>query len=234
MNETFNIYCDESCHLEHDHQPIMVLGAVSCQLAKAREIAKHIRELKEQYQLSPTFEIKWSKVSPAKINFYLDIVKYFFNSPDLRFRGLVIPDKGRLRHDAFIQDHDTWYYKMYFVLLKQILGPASRYRIYLDIKDTRGSLKIAKLHDVLCNSMYDFDKAIIERVQQVRSHEVEILQLADLITGVLAYVHRNFNTSSAKLSLVEHVRQYSGHTLRQTTLPKEAKFNLLVWDAQEW
>jgi hypothetical protein len=24
------IYCDESCHLENDHIPVMVLGAVTC------------------------------------------------------------------------------------------------------------------------------------------------------------------------------------------------------------
>lgn len=28
MRETFNIYCDESCHLERDGQPNMVLGAL--------------------------------------------------------------------------------------------------------------------------------------------------------------------------------------------------------------
>lgn len=26
MNQIYNIYCDESCHLENDHQTIMVLG----------------------------------------------------------------------------------------------------------------------------------------------------------------------------------------------------------------
>jgi len=24
----YNIYCDESCHLEHDRQPIMVIGGM--------------------------------------------------------------------------------------------------------------------------------------------------------------------------------------------------------------
>jgi hypothetical protein len=28
MNKTYNIYCDESCHLENDKQEVMVLGAV--------------------------------------------------------------------------------------------------------------------------------------------------------------------------------------------------------------
>jgi len=29
MSLIYNIYCDESCHLEHDRQPVMVLGAIS-------------------------------------------------------------------------------------------------------------------------------------------------------------------------------------------------------------
>ncbi len=34
MSQTFNVYCDESCHLENDHQPTMILGAVWCPLEK--------------------------------------------------------------------------------------------------------------------------------------------------------------------------------------------------------
>ena len=30
MAEVFNVYCDESCHLEHDNIPTMVIGAVWC------------------------------------------------------------------------------------------------------------------------------------------------------------------------------------------------------------
>ena len=35
MAEIFNVYCDESCHLEHDRQKVMVLGAIWCPLEKA-------------------------------------------------------------------------------------------------------------------------------------------------------------------------------------------------------
>ena len=38
MPEIYNVYCDESCHLEHDHQNVMALGAVWCPLDKVREI----------------------------------------------------------------------------------------------------------------------------------------------------------------------------------------------------
>lgn len=233
MTRIFNVYCDESCHLEHDHQPLMVLGAVWCPLEKAREISVHIRELKKSHGLSNTFEIKWTKVSQGQQAFYLDLLDYFFNNDDLHFRALVVQDKSRLQHELYEQTHDTWYYKMYFDMLKVILDPGACYRIYVDIKDTRSAAKISKLHDVLCNNIYDFERQIIERVQTVRSHEVELLQLADLLIGIISYVNRGLYGNSAKVALVERMRERSGYSLTKTTLLRENKVNLFMWRATE-
>jgi hypothetical protein len=233
VNQTFNVYCDESCHLEKDHQPSMVLGAVWCPLEEAPTISVRIREIKVRHDLKPDFEIKWTKVSPAKLEFYLDVMDYFFDNDELHFRALVVPDKSKLDHPAFRQTHDDWYYKMYFDMLKVLFSPDARYRIYLDIKDTRGAAKVTKLHDVLCNNMYDFSRQIIERVQTVRSHEVEMLQLADLLIGTVSYVNRGFTTSPAKLTLVERMRERSGYSLTRTTLYREDKVNLFCWRASE-
>jgi len=231
MTRVFNVYCDESCHLENDRQQAMVLGAVWCPLEKTREIAVRVREIKARHGLSPAFEIKWVKVSPAKVQFYLDIMDYFFDDDDLHFRALIVPDKSQLRHEDFQQTHDEWYYKMYFDMLKVILYPDARYRIYLDYKDTRGATKVAKLYEVLCNNMYDFSRQIIERLQIVRSNEVEILQMADLLIGAVSYANRDLTTSSAKLALVQRVRERSGYSLIRTTLFREDKVNLFVWHA---
>lgn len=43
MAETFNIYCDESSHLENDHQKVMVLGAVWCPLAHVKDLSRASR-----------------------------------------------------------------------------------------------------------------------------------------------------------------------------------------------
>ena len=229
----FNIYCDESCHLEHDHLGVMVLGAIWCPKYKAHEIFKDIREIKAGHNLSKEFEIKWTKVSASKIEFYLELVDYFFNSDFLHFRALVVPDKSQLRHADFGQDHDTWYYKMYFDMLKIIITPHDKFRIFVDYKDTHGSRKIAKLHEVLCNNQYDFSREIIEEVQLVRSHEVELIQLADLLIGAIAYVNRNLQASQGKLRIVERIRELSGYSLTKTTLVSEPKLNLFIWRVQE-
>ena len=97
MNTIINIYCDESCHLPNDGEKSMVLGALWCFKAKVSEHNQAIARLKARYHLSPFFEIKWSKISPAKLDFYLELVDYFFASRTMGFRAWVIPDKSKSR-----------------------------------------------------------------------------------------------------------------------------------------
>lgn len=231
---TFNIYCDESCHLEHDHIPVMAWGAVSCPVDDVRGISEEIRALKAAHGFAPNFEAKWSKVSPAKGAFYLGLIDLFLDDERLRFRGLVVPNKSLLDHARFDQSHDEWYYKMYFTMLRPIFTAPHRYRIYLDVKDTRGGPKTRKLHEVLANSLYDFNRECIERVQQVRSHENEFSQLADLLIGALTYAHRGLVSSTAKTAIVEHLQRRLGpQALTRTSAFAAVKFNILVWRAQE-
>lgn len=232
MSQTFNIYCDESCHLEHDHQKVMVMGAVWCPLEKTREIAVRLREIKVRHKLPATFELKWGKVSQGKADYYREALDYFFDDDDLHFRALVVADKTKLRHAAFGQDHDMWYYKMYFQLLEVLFSPEAHYRIYLDRKDTCGARKVAKLHEVLCNNMYDFNRKILERVQVINSDEVEQLQLCDFLTGAVSYANRGLANNSAKVALLDRLKQRSGYQLTRTTLLRERKVNVFVWQPQ--
>lgn len=233
MSRIYNVYCDESSHLENDRQNVMVLGAVWCPVEKVQGISTRLREIKERNGLPPHLEIKWTKVSPAKQQFYLDVLDYFFDDDDLHFRALVIPDKSKLRHGDFSQTHDDWYYKMYFSMLKIFLEPESSYRIYLDIKDTRSEKKIRNLHSFLCNHVQDYERRIVERLQSVRSHEVSIMQLTDLLIGAVNYANRGLQTSPAKLAFIQRIRERSHYNLTRSTLPRESKFNIFIWKARE-
>ena len=224
----FNIYCDESCHLEHDGIPTMVIGAVWCPQAAARELCQGVRAIKIAHGLPTVFESKWTKVSPGKLPFYLDLVDFFFDA-ELHFRGVLIPDKRVLDHIRYNQRHDDWYYKMFFVLLKEIIDPTCAYRIYIDIKDTRSEHKRAGLEGVLRNHQYDFAGQVVERIQQIRSHESELMQLADMLIGAVCYHNRNLITSAAKLDVIARIQERSRKSLSRTTWPKEPKFNLLRW-----
>jgi hypothetical protein len=158
----------------------------------------------------------------------------FFDDDDLRFRCLLVPDKSLLRHDAFPgQNHNDWYYKMYFDMLKVIFRPNAYYRIYLDIKDKCVSRKAKRLHDVLGNDMYDFSHRIIKRLQIVRSHKIEQMQLADLLIGIISYLNRGVRQNEGKIAIIERMRHRSGYDLTKTTLLREEKMNIFRWHATE-
>jgi hypothetical protein len=225
----YNIYCDESCHLEHDKQTAMVLGAVWCSKDNSDKINNEIKEIKVKHNLSKYFEIKWTKVSAGKLNFYHELVEYFFENPDLHFRALVIPDKSILNHEAFNQTHDDWYYKMYFNLLNKIIEPRDENYIYLDIKDTRSAGKVRYLENVLRSSEYDFESKVIKKVQNIHSHESQQMQLADLLIGAVSYENRGIETSDSKISITDLIKKTTGYSLKKSTLLSENKFNIFIW-----
>jgi len=225
----FNVYCDESCHLQNDKSNVMVLGAIWCAKDKKREIFKRIRGIKMEFGFPQDFEVKWNKVSPSELHFYKRLIDYFYDDDDLNFRALVVQDKSILNHDQYGQTHDDFYYKMYFDLLKVILSPSHSYNIYIDIKDTRSQKKVNSLTEVLRNTKYDYKHHIIKNIQQIKSHEVELLPLADLLIGAVSYLHRGLASSEAKLSLIKRIQERSGYSLMQSTLYKEDKTNIFIW-----
>lgn len=225
----YNIYCDESCHLEHDPHKAMVLGSVWCAKDDKEQLFSRVKEIKVKHGFKPDFEIKWNKVSKSKIAFYRELINFFFDTDKLNFRALVVADKNELDHEKFGHTHDTFYYKMYFDMLKIIISPHASYYIYLDIKDTQGYEKVHQLQEVICNNHYDFSKKIVKRIQEVRSDEVSLLQLTDLLIGALSYMYRGLTSSAAKLELIELIKKRSGYSLTKNTLPNERKFNLFIW-----
>ena len=232
QRQQISVFCDESCHLLNDRQGVMVLGAVWCPADQARRLALLLRRLKVDHGLSRTFESKWTKVSPAKAAFYTALVDLFLEESCLHFRGLVVSDKTKLDHATFGQTHDDWYYKMYFQLLHPILRSDAQYRIYLDIKDTRSATKVRKLGEVLANANLDFDRTMVRGVQVVRSHDVELIQLADLLIGAIAYRNRNLHGNAGKEAVLDRITSRSGRSLVRSTILGEQKLNLFVWTPQ--
>lgn len=206
----------------------MVLGAIVCPVNKTSEANSRLRELRIKHGLPAYFEIKWNKISPAKVDFYLDVVDYFFDDDDLEFRT-VVAGKEFLDHDHFDQTHDDWYYKMMFLLIRNVVPSPGQAFIYLDKKDTRGGEKVRKLHEVIANSIYDFDRRSIRRLQIVESHHVALLQLSDLLLGGVNYANRGLNSSSAKRRVLNRMQERAGITLTKSTLLSETKFNIFCW-----
>lgn len=234
MSETINIYCDESCHIENDRQKAMVLGCLICPESKAIEIAKDIRNLKKEHKIPPFAEIKWKKVSKSKELFYIDLLDYFLNNKDLNFRALVFAnkDKYKLEHEKYNQTYDDWYYKMFYITIYKILGPFKKYNIYLDKKNPNSNKKLKKLSECLGVGHK------IKKIQNVLSHQVEQIQLADFLIGLISYLNRQLyleeNPNLTKVKLIDIFRTKIDLPLIKTTPMFSNKVNLLFWEPSHY
>ncbi len=222
------MYLDESCHLQNDDSSVMSIGLIKVDENYYEEIKNDLKELKLKHNIP--YEIKWNTCSNTKKDFYKELLDYFFNS-NLCFRTIVVKYKEKLDHEQFNQgSHDNFYYKMIYALLNNqwINPPDNEYRVFLDIKDTRGREKIAKIMDVFDNR-YSGSSPFVH-FQHIRSHESIFIQLADLFIGAVTYKSRNlYNLETAspiKKFIVDYLEEKSGYTLDESTPPWEEKFNI--------
>lgn len=200
MDKTFNIYCDESCHLENDHKNYMFLGSVSCAYPQVKRHTERIKELKNKHKFNA--EVKWSNVSMSKIEFYLDLVDYFFDT-DLWFRAVGI-DKS-LIHCNDENTFDDFYYKMYYQLLNYKIDTTDHYNVYLDIKDTLSAIKVRNLKNIL-NIRY----GVFRNIQNMRSNESLLMQLADFLMGAISYNSNNAaKLNQAKTMIIERISRHA-------------------------
>ena len=229
----YNIYCDESCHIEHDHQKAMVTRAIWCPKNDVIKISEQIKKIKRENNANG--EIKWVKVSKSRENYFIKLIDYFFATESLNFRAFVVDDKSKLNHDSFNKGgHDSFYYKTFFYVLRNIINyNDGQYNIYIDKKDTRSSDKIIKLKEILCNNFHDFNQSVIKNIQNINSSESQILQLADLLIGAVSYYNRGLETSDSKNNLIKRIQYYTQQSINTTSPPWNNKFNLFIFTPQE-
>ena len=206
----YNIYCDESCYMLNDDSNIMAIGGIWCPINKVTEITNRIKEIKNNYGYPVNKEVKWTKISNFNKQMYLDLVNFFFDYTEIYFRIIII-DKRKLHHDDFHQTHDTFYYKMYFLMLSSIFNKDDTYSVYVDIKDTHSYKNCQKLLDVCANSNWDFHHKLLKKIQPIRSEESQLLQLADILIGAITFNNRFINNhekhSQSKLEIINKIKE---------------------------
>jgi hypothetical protein len=217
QQKTFNIYCDESTHLENDGMPYMIIAYVSSAWNQVKIHSSHIMMLRQKHNFKG--EIKWSKLSESNYPFYADLIDYFF-ATDLNFRAVIV-DKTKIDNSRFGYTHNDFYYRMYYQLLHHKIDMEHTYNIYLDIKDTCSYRKINKLREIL-----NIDSSNIRNLQFIRSHESVLLQLADVLMGALNYHLRGNLKVNAKIKIVDKIKHHTKRPLELTTLKTASKFNL--------
>lgn len=232
VKDEINIYCDESCHLQNEQCQLMIISCLRCPKEKVKEISNDILNLKRKHGIWKYGEIKWTKVSKSKQDFYLELFNYFIKNPDLRFRAIVI-DKSGLNHPAFKQSHNTWFYKMIYNLVDHVLEADTKYNIYTDKKENSYE---AKKELAITGSYLQQRYSKLIKVQNITSHQSQIMQLNDFLQGAVSYYNRMLlmgydkNASIVKKAIAGNINQYKD--LTKTNY--DTKFNIFVWEGRKF
>jgi hypothetical protein len=220
MKKTFNIYCDESTHLQHDGMPYMIIAYVSTAYNQLKQHNDHIKMLKAKHKFKG--EIKWTSVSKSQYPFFSDLIEYFF-ATDINFRAVIV-DKSQIDETKENFRYSDFYFRMYYQLLFHKINPDNTHNIYLDVKDTCSQSKLKKLAEIL-----NITNAI-RNLQFVKSHEIYLMQLADLMMGAINYHLRGLTKVTAKTNLIKKIESHAKIELTQSTPKSAEKFNLFFID----
>jgi hypothetical protein len=229
LQPDFKIFCDESCHLPHDPSNVMVFGAIRCDSSLVQEVTISIMKLRDKHNFHQ--ELKWTKPVPGKLGFYSDLLTLFCNAQGLRFKATVVQNKHMLDHDKFnAGSAGTFYYKMAYYALRDLLGPGKGHRLYLDYMDTQGAVRAKKMQEVL-----ETGGASWVRTHIIRSHESQLIQLCDFLIGAIAYANRTDipKDSLLKRELVQLLERSVRRILTVGTPPWEEKFNIFMFSPRK-
>ena len=143
--KTYNLYCDESTHLQNDQMPFMLISYIKCAYPQIRQHREHFKFLKSKHKFKG--EMKWAKISKSNAEFYNDVIDYFF-ATDLSFRAIIV-DKSQIDESRENFTYNDFYFRMYYQLVAQKMSSKHAYNLYLDIKDNRSQSKLHKLNEIL-------------------------------------------------------------------------------------
>jgi hypothetical protein len=222
----FDVYCDESHpDLLASAKPLveyMVIGSLWLPRDFREVFKREIHNLRDRHHVGGEF--KWSKVSPAKVEFYTELVKWFVaKGTDLRFRAIAVDYRkvDLIRYHG--EDQELGFYKFYYQMLHHWILDCNSYCIFCDYKTNSSPdrLKVLKR----CLERTNLSADIIE-VQAIRSRESVLIQLVDVLTGLTAATLNNaIRKGGAKEDVKVELEKQLGEKIAPTG-KHESKFNV--------
>jgi hypothetical protein len=142
----------------------------------------------------PDGELKWNKVSNAKLHAYKLVVDRFFDFSEgdspIHFHSLVV-DTSKIRDDLYNQgSRETGFNKEIYQLLMKCakIYPHAVFHVYPDQRDTNATTE--ELRTILnagCRKNGDLRESPFRRVQFRDSKKIICLQMTDLLLGAMTF-----------------------------------------------
>lgn len=221
----FEVYCDEA-HPDmftsaKPRGQFLMIGSLWLPTDLRGEIKQKIMELRQRHRAWG--EIKWSKVSPNRQDFYLDLIDLFFSYGDnLRFRCIAV-DRHEVNLALHENDGELGFYKFYYQLLHHWILDFNEYRIFCDAKSNRDPKRLPILQRCLTRANLSSE---IRSIQSLPSREVVLIQLTDLLLGaVSSRLNGTLQQGAAKSAVLERLEAALGRNFAPTHKGEE-KFNI--------
>tara|TARA_R110002096_G_scaffold82336_4_gene191629 strand:- start:1399 stop:2061 length:663 start_codon:yes stop_codon:yes gene_type:complete len=216
----------------------MAIGGIVVNVNQVINIKNKLAGVKNTHNLNS--ELKWSKVSKAKLPAYKEYIDIFFNNTNhMSFHGLLV-DTQKIDNKRFNGgDHEVGFQKMLFQLLFKF-GKVHRDSLpihcYLHQRSSTQPLK--KLQDILNNSFkkkYESDQEPYEKINYIPLVASDILQLNDILLGALAAQknghHLKPKASPAKKELGSYILHKSDVSDLISDTPYD-KIDFSIWNFQ--
>ena len=215
LDSISDIYLDESSQTKNRFLLIggIIIKTALVPLANERLAAARVPEL-------PHGEMKWGKVSGAKLAAYTRYVDCFFDAEEFKgahFHCLVV-DTSLIDHKRFnAGSKEIGFNKEIYQIATKFakLYPSGVFHLYPDYRDTNQHPD--DLRNILNHGRHknrDGREWPFRRCQFRDSSKTPILQLVDILLGATAYGknehHKNAEASVHKLALGRHVMRRAG------------------------
>jgi hypothetical protein len=211
--DILEVYVDESSQTKHRY---LVLGAVVVRMTNAQALNEAIAQAR--LPELPSNEMKWTKVSKGKLAAYQRVADLFFDrNAEMHFHSLFV-DTTKQNHKKFNQgDSEIGFNKEVYQLSNKVgrVYSDSYFHIYPDYRDTCHSPEELRL--ILNRGAAkrgDKRDWPIRRMQFRNSKQIQILQLADVLIGAIAYLLNGHDKAEdanpAKVELANHIIKRAG------------------------
>lgn len=222
--EMFDVYGDESCT---SGNRFLCLGALAIQRATVPTILENLKRVRDRHN---TFgEVKWSKVSRSKLDFYREYVDVFFAAScqdDVHFRALYV-DTSTFNHHGFNSGNaEIGFNKLIYQLLLHKFGReygrTHGIEVFLDDRATKHDPE--DLRPMLNNHLakYGIRSSPFRRIRFRDSKNCDLIQLNDVLLGVVGFKK---NLHDKKTDCSEHKKALADHIITRA-LANEAPHRL--------
>lgn len=184
-------------------------------------------------------ELHWVKVSKGKIETYKKFIDFFATFPGADFRCMVLDSRAidyKKYHDG---DKELGFYKfLYFFISRNIekdqkyRNISDNYQLFLDRRKKENDIEVGKLQDLklflnkrLLNQCF-YSRGVVRNVEATDSKISPEIQIADILMGAIGYSWEGFQTSPAKLELIDHIEKTFGLKLSFPTPYLSEKINI--------